>query len=296
MSLPRTDLAYERHGAKKAGVPGCHYAEGPFGTCRLHTLRIETEEAAKEVGCAVGTYRTLFFPPLPSAGDEEREGVVECLSSLLSDFSEALLGQRDGKGKRILVAGLGNRAMTADAVGPLAADEICATAHLRENEPKLLAHLGCAEIAVVTPGVMAQSGMESAALVKAAAGAFTPHLTILIDALAARSVDRLATTVQLSDTGLSPGAGIGNLRAAIDRQSLGCPIITIGTPTLTDAATLARDFLERIGAAPAEEEEKRLFAAAGGFFVCLRDADAVSTRYATVIARAINRAFGIPEL
>ena len=289
-----TDLAYERY-KTNPDLPGCRYEEEALGLCHLHTLYIENEEAQRATGCTVGTYRTLFFPSIATAGEYELEEIIEHLASLLARKTKKLLGE-DHVGKRILIAALGNRNMTADAVGPRAADGVCATAHLKECKPDLLNRLHCAEIALLSPGTLAQSGIESAELITAAADLFHPHLVIAIDALAARATERLATTIQITDTGISPGAGIGNPRAALSHATLGCPVISIGAPTVVNAATLTMDLLDRIRGKISKNERERLAAVARDFFVSSREADIISTRYATVIAQAINRTFGVPHL
>lgn len=290
-----TDLAYERNEGRE-DIPGSRYTEeeAPFG--RLHTLQIESEEAAAAIGCARGTYKTMFFPKIWELSTDEEQAIAEAASSLLSDMARFLLNREDTVGARILTVGLGNRAITADAVGPRAADSITATAHLRENAPDLLKKLECAELAVVTPGVMAQSGLESAELVKRTAEVFRPELVLVIDALAARSFDRLGCTVQFSDSGLAPGAGIGNRRAPLDRKTLGCPVIGIGVPTVTDTATLIYDTFARAGRPLRTEEERGAAEAGRSYFVSPREADTLTERFSSVIAYAVNAAFGIPRL
>ena len=286
--LPRTDLACERHGAA-ADRSGCTYTEEERGICRLHTLHVETEEAAARLGTPRGTYETLFFPPPWENGTEEDAAVEEELSRLLEKTAAAVLGGDDFTGRRILVVGLGNRRMTADAVGPRAADGITATAHLRAYRPSLLSRLLCAEVAVMVPGVMAQSGMESADLIRSAVAVFRPHLVLLIDALAARSFDRLGTTIQLADSGMAPGSGIGNCRAPLSPETLGCPVISVGVPTVTDTDTLLRDRLEEAGVTPPEDGTE-----GGRYFVSPRDADLLTEKLARCIAGAVNTVFGIP--
>lgn len=299
---PRTDLACERHRAD-SDIPGCRYRETDLGICRRHTLRVESERAAKESGCVRGWYETLLFPPVQQADSAALADVESRAADILREMSAALLQTNRFTGCRVLFVGLGNREITADAVGPLAADGIRATAHLRRHRPDLLAALACAEIAVTVPGVMAQSGMESAETVCAVVSRFRPDLVLVADALAARSFGRLAATLQFSDTGVSPGSGIGNRRAALDRTTLGCPVIAMGVPTVTDAATLAHDLLGKEAVTEekgATEIEKSPLAgtaipAADAFFVCPREADVIAKTCGALIAGAVNRVFGIPE-
>lgn len=287
----RTDMAYER-GSAAGKIPGAEYEECNRGPCRLHTLRVATAAAAKKTGCRRGIYRTLFFRPVWAMVADEEMAVSEELSRLMQEWGASLLGGEDFRGKRILVAGLGNRDITADAVGPRAADKINATAHLRENRPSLLRGLGCAELAVLAPGVMAQSGMESAALIGAAAKAFSPHLVITVDALCARAFSRLGSTVQLSDAGVEPGSGIGNRRAALNREFFGCPVLSVGVPTVTDTATLVYDALEQAGMPAPEGNLRRAVEAGREYFISPRETDVATEKLSDLISYAINSVFG----
>ncbi len=290
-----TELAYERYRASDA-IPGCRYTEKTLGTCRLHTLYIESEDAARAMDCGAGMYQTLFFSPIAGVGENELAEITKHVAHLLAQTANRLLTDGVGEGKRILIAALGNRDIAADAIGPLSADRIIATAHLRNNRPDILTHLHCAEIAILSPGVTMQSGIESAHLISTVAERFQPHFIIAIDALAARSAERLSTTLQISDAGVCPGAGTDSRHAVLDRPTLGCPVISIGAPTVTHAAALMRDLLDSLPLQISPGEEERLIASVDDCFLTLQDTNRISTRYATVIAQAINRAFGVPHL
>lgn len=138
------------------------------------------------------------------------------------------------EGETVLVAGLGNRGMTADAVGPLALESLLVTRHMIRALPRQFR--GFTPVAALAPGVLAQTGMEAAELLRAAADAAGAGAVVAIDALAARSRDRLCATVQLGDTGLIPGSGVGNRRNALDRETLGVPVVAVGVPTVIAAA------------------------------------------------------------
>ncbi len=144
-----------------------------------------------------------------------------------------------------LVVGLGNRAMTPDAVGPLAADSVLITRHLIAAMPKHFA--GFRPVAVQRTGVLGTTGVESAEAVRGLVEQVQPSMVIAVDALASRRVGRVCATVQLSDTGIIPGSGVGNHRAALNQETLGVPVVSIGIPTVVDAATLAVDLLEEAG-------------------------------------------------
>ena len=161
----------------------------------------------------------------------------------------------------VLVAGLGNRAMTPDAVGPLAVEHLLVTRHLISALPNCFGSFRA--VSAVTPGVLGQSGVESAEAVAALVRELQPAAVIAVDALAARRTERLCTTVQLSDTGIAPGSGVGNHRHPLNRETLGVPVIAIGVPTVIDGATLAADLLESAG----EEAGEALLRTAGAVTV-----------------------------
>ncbi len=279
-----TDLAYERHRASEA-LDGCRYKEEPLGLCRLHTLWVDTEECGAALGCSIGCYRTLFFPSVTTLGEGEMKEIVSALA--------ALLRQADiPRPKRVLVVGLGNRAVTVDALGPQAAGKIYATAHLKQSAPDLFPALDCAEIAVFTPDVTANSGLLTAPLVSAVARLFSPDLVIVVDALAARGLERLGTTIQVTDAGITPGAGVESGGIPLHRTDFPCPLLSIGAPTVCTPATLLRE----AGEALSDEVFERLQKETERFFLSPRDADSATRRLAEIIAEAVNRAFGVPYL
>ena len=191
------------------------------------------------------------------------------------------------------MAGLGNRYIASDAIGPLAVRDITVTRHIKELDPALFGSLGSATVSAIAPGVIGQTGIEAVEIIRGAAENVSPGLIIAIDALAAKSIDRLAVTVQLSDTGIAPGSGIGNARKAIDRATLGIPVISVGVPTVVDSSTLIYDMLNLAGADDIPDCVKNALDNGRSFFVTLKDADSASRENAKLIARAINLAFSV---
>ena len=179
-------------------------------------------------------YRYIGYLSLPRIG-RDLPILAELLARELRDMAAAMLGREPDPNCRILVAGLGNPAMTPDAVGPGTVSRLTVTRHLRGYDESLYAALGCCELSAVSPGVLGQTGMESAELVKCAAELVHPHLIVAVDALAAASCERLSSTVQLTDRGISPGAGIGNRRPGLNAETMGCPVMGVGIPTVVDA-------------------------------------------------------------
>ena len=227
----RTDLAMEAHLLARAragggALPGVAVSreEGPFPVTRVEVLDRRGQEA---LGKPPGIYLTL-----------ELEGYLRSPAQRLAPAAEALaralapLLPREGT---VFVAGLGNRAMTADAVGPLAVEHLLITRHLGKTLP------GFRPVAAAAAGVLGTTGLESAEWVRGLAERAESRAVIVVDALAARGMDRLCATVQLSDTGIIPGSGVGNRRMALNRETMGVPVISVGVPTVVDGATLALD-------------------------------------------------------
>ena len=283
----QTDLALER--TSPACQAGYQYEERDLGLCKHHLLVIRTSRAAKAANCPKGVYHTLSFPPLTALGACERQEIAYQLSLLLQEMTKKLLNMHQPEEERILIIGIGNRQQTVDAIGPRCADRIHATAQLSHD---LRGRLCCTSLAVFCPGVSAQSGMKSEALICAAVQQFRPGLVVLIDSLAARSIDRIGTTIQLTDAGIAPGSGVRGGGTALNAETLGCPTLSIGCPTVTDSTTLLHDLLSTL--ALPRRIKKRL-SAVKGCLVCPQQADDIIDHASAILADAINRAFGVPD-
>jgi spore protease len=185
--------------------------------------------------------------------------------------------------------------MTPDAIGPHTVDRLTVTRHLKGYDPALFGALGCCELSAISPGVMGQTGMESGEILRAAVELTGAELLVVVDALAARSCERLASTIQLSGAGIAPGAGIGNHRMAITRETMGCPVLGMGVPTVVDSSTLVYDALERAGVAVDDlpRELTRVLETGRSFIVTPRDCDAMTELTCRLLAMGLNRAFGV---
>lgn len=266
MAQRRTDLAVEAHqlwqeGAQGASaLDGVRAEEGEREGFPVTTVTVSTPEAALALGKPEGVYVTLELDGLL----RREEGAFARAAQAVAGALRPLL-PRDGSA---LVIGLGNRAVTPDLIGPLTLDHLLVTRHLVEQVPE---HFGdLRPVAAVSPGVLASTGMESSLVARALAEELRPACVVAVDALASRSLDRLCRTVQLSDTGVVPGSGVGNHRAALDREGLGAPVLTVGVPTVVDGATLALDLLEQAGA-PVPDRDA--LPQGDGFFVTPREVD-----------------------
>jgi spore protease len=261
---------------------------------------IETKKAAARLQKPQGIYVTMEAPLLLE-GDREYQKEV---SKELSRELRKLLPP-NYVGSKILIAGLGNRQVTPDALGPKVIDQLLITRHLiREYGKYLWEFSECCSVSSMVPGVMAQTGMEAAEVLKGVAGQIQPDVILVIDALAARSISRLNRTIQITDTGIVPGSGVGNHRCAINRQEMGVPVISIGIPTVVDAATIVTDafgnFMEqRTSAADAwntkeemEEQIRRILPPKlYTMYVTPKDIDEAVERLSHTIAEGLNATF-----
>lgn len=260
---------------------------------RVSTVQITDERGASAMGRPVGTYITVEAKGLHEGEESLRRFVAEVLAEQLVE----LIGKTQEK--EILVVGLGNRDATPDALGPVAVDELVVTRHLilqLGEEFRKKYHL--TSFFALAAGVLAQTGMESGEVIKSVVREMKPDVVIAIDALAARSTERLGTTVQITDTGIYPGAGIGNNRQALNMETLGVPVIAVGVPTVVDAATILRErmgnYLRRRGVndteceqilREAEEENGQVL------FVTPKGIDELVHRAGETVAEAINLCF-----
>lgn len=282
----RTDLAIELAEIhKKELFRGVETTARREGGVQIERTRIAAAEAEKIMGKPRGTYITIEAAPFSSSvapADEEIE--------ILAGEITSLLGNRDGL---ILVAGLGNADITPDALGPLAVGRVLATRHMtgKTAEAAGLSHLR--PVAAVAPGVLGQTGIETSEIIASLCEKIKPSAAIIIDALAAQSLSRLGNTVQLSDTGISPGSGVQNRRRELSCQTLGVPVLSLGVPTVVDACTLSSSLLGQWG----KNQEAGKYIAPEGreMMVTPRDVDQMVGRAAEVIAMGINRAMQ-PEL
>ena len=234
----RTDLAMEAHEllcakSRAQTLSGVDSRTVFRRGCSVTSVRIDTEGAARQLGKPRGRYVTLDLSPLQKNADD----VLERASRAVGAELRALLGENV---KSVLVAGLGNANMTPDAIGPRSAEHVLVTRHLRQNG----AFSAFCSVSVLTPGVLGRTGIEAMETLRGTVRAVQPDAVIAIDALASRSLIRLCSTVQLSDTGIVPGSGVGNHRCPLSRDTLGVPVYAIGVPTVVDAATLTLDVLE----------------------------------------------------
>ena len=298
----RTDLALEARefvedaNGSLRGIIVEEY-EKEEGEIHVTKVQITTKNGSKLLGKPIGTYITLEVPRLCEAGDNTEEGLYhEEIAREISNQLRQLL-RREKPEYSVLVVGLGNREVTADSLGPGVVEQLQVTRHMiREFGSLMKGEEGCVMVSAVIPGVMAKTGMESAEIVKGVAAETKPDVVIVIDALAARSVRRLNRTIQISNTGIHPGSGVGNHRNAIDSKGLKVPVLAIGVPTVVDAATIVSDTMEKLHkelreAAFLQARESSVFAELNNMYVTPKDIDSTIKRVTHTLAEALNMTF-----
>lgn len=275
MSLIRTDLAVESAEPMRSRLPdGVAVHEEERESVRMTRIEISTEDAAQKLGRACGRYITIELPPLESGVDP-----ADDVTHLAAKELRALL-PREGP---VLVVGLGNRQMTPDALGPETTRQIFATRHIPAEVARRTGLDGLRPVSALAPGVLGQTGIETGEIIRAVVRDTSPAAVIVIDALAARSLGRLGRTIQIADSGISPGSGVLNSRQELSAQSLGVPVISVGIPTVVDGVTLACDLT-------GQEDTSNIDATAKTMMVTPRDIDAIIARGAKNLSLAINAA------
>lgn len=276
----RTDLALEAAESLKHDLPaGVVQSEEKTENLTINRVKISDDEAARTIGKAVGDYVTVTVPPF-SGSIELEEAEIEVIAKEIA----AMLPESG----LVLVVGLGNNDITPDAVGPRTVRQILATRHISGEIAEQNGFVNLRPAAAITPGVLGQTGIETAEIIKSLCGDLKPGAVIAIDALAARNASRLGNTIQIASSGISPGSGVMNARRELSRKTLGVPVVSIGIPTVVDATTLASDLLSG-----GEDVESRrgLFEPEGSaMMITPREIDVLIGHACKTLSLAINKA------
>lgn len=291
----RTDLALEARGnvsEDSTTIKGIKVAQERDKENNITITRLDVlnKTGAEAIGKPMGTYITIEAPDMTMEDDGYHREIsvvmAEQLKKIIMDtynWNERL--------PKILIAGLGNSSSTPDALGPMVISNLMITRHIVEFMGYDEVEGAFAITSAIVPGVMAQTGMESSEIIQAIIKKTKPDLLLVIDALAARNINRLNTTIQISDTGIWPGSGVGNNRMAIDRKNMGVPVISIGVPTVVDAATLIYDAIRKINTS----DSTNLALDFKQMFVTSKDVDAIVKRLSYTISEGINICMGLAE-
>lgn len=295
----RTDLALESaelywETGSIGEIPGVHFDEKEKNGIGITSVEILNAEGEASLGKKRGKYVTISLPNLMGSDAAQREEIAKVLS-------EELLKMIQKRGLT-LVAGLGNREITPDSLGPSVISKLVVTRHLFSEMPKVTGDLSA--VCALSPGVLGITGIETGEIIKGVSERVKPDLIIVIDALASRKTERVIHTIQIADTGIHPGSGVGNRRKAINEETMGVPVIAIGVPTVVDAATIASDMISAVVASTNENKEntekttddvyahikENLPAKMANMMVTPKDIDALTERISQIIADGVNLA------
>lgn len=282
----RTDLAMEareiwQEGKERAQeIPGVKSEEYDREGFHITKVTILDENGERELKKPKGTYVTV---DLSGFLKKEEDAFGRAIRALAEEIKGMASQYQTGSA---LIAGLGNRNITPDAIGPETIDNVVVTRHLVSQLPDQFGKLK--QVAALSPGVLGITGMETGEIIKGVVEKVGPTVIVVIDALASRRISRLCTTIQIADTGIVPGSGVGNVRFAINRDTLGVPVIALGVPTVVDAATLAADVAENAGVTGFDFEQ--LTKGGGDLIVTPKDIDRNISDIAKVIGYGINLA------
>lgn len=307
----RTDLAIEA--TELLSSPDCEskidgievVTENHSSNIKVTWVKIKNKSGSLATGKPIGNYITIESEAMKENDAIEHENIIKVMSENLAKLKKV------DKNSLILVVGLGNRYVTPDALGPKVVSKVLVTRHITSTLPEQIdSYASVRPVSAISPGVMGITGIETGEIIKGIVDSIKPDLVIAVDALAARRSNRINSTIQMSDTGVTPGSGVGNRRMAIDEQTLGIPVIAIGVPTVVDAATLVNDTMDRIlSEMIAKTEEKSAFYKmledlegeekyslikeilnpyVGNMFVTPKEVDSVINRLTNIISNAIN--------
>lgn len=279
----RTDLALEAkemyEGEEADLTEGVDAFEEDCDGIKLTFVEVKNKKGENALGKAKGRYVTLQMPEFSRIGN----GYYNVCVNNLTRQIKRIIGQKENPS--VLVAGLGNRKITPDSLGPLCVENLIVTHHLKKMNINGITNLG--NISAVIPGVLGITGIESADVIKSVASYVKPDVIICIDSLVARDSRRLANTIQLTDTGISPGSGIGNTRAEISKKTTGTTVIAIGVPMVVEAATLVYDATESSDESVYSKIKKKT----GDMIVAPKETDELVMQMSKIISSAINLAF-----
>lgn len=292
----RTDLACESGGVPdKTSDSGIRYDEYSQDGIEVGLLTVINEVGEETTGRRKGRYYTINCGRIWLWDEDRIYHVSSVIAEHIVKITEEITGKKITPDFKVLVTGLGNCAITADAVGPNTVDMLTVTRHVKNSNRLIFDSIGCCELSAIKPGVLGQTGIESSELIMGAVEFVKPDVILAIDALAARSCDRLASTVQIADNGIHPGSGIGNRRNAITKETVGVPVIALGVPTVVDSSTLVYDALERAGIDEDDisDELKKVLDNGKSFFVSLKESDVIITDIAGLLSESIEKAFSL---
>lgn len=277
----RTDLALEASEKLIQNIDGIEQKIEEFKSLRSTEIIIKSEDAAKKIGKPKGKYITVEIPNFTDNNQDLKEKI-----KIISRKIRELIPEKG----LVFVVGLGNSNITPDAFGPKTIKSVLATRHITGELARSTGLDQLRPVAVLSPGVLGQTGIEVSEIILSITKRIKPSVVIVVDALASRETKRLGSTIQISDTGISPGSGVGNSRPSITKASLGVPVVSIGVPTVVDALTLAGDLIPQLDTKITEYIKEKVYPRGEPMMVTPREIDLLIERASNLTAMSINYA------
>ena len=288
-----SDLIMENSNISISKFADGSYSEECRRQCRICRIDTSTQANKKTSESSDGNFITVYTPLLCYLDDHQVQEISTDIATELRRIISASIGSPIDKRKTFLIIGLGNSAITPDCIGPMTVGKLNVTRHVKLTSPLTFDSMDICSVCAISCGVLGQTGVESAELVKALTAKIQPDAVIVIDALAARAWERLGATVQISDAGISPGAGVYNKQTALTKSSLGVPVIAIGVPTVVSAATLVGDALTNAGITKKGAILKKLTDSGKNLFVAPKECDLIAESVSDVLSASIEKALGV---
>ena len=280
-----SDLAVEKKGFFSMNdADASEYFEEEKQNCTICRLNIYDQNLADKYEREKGRYVTVFFDEVALI-DEKSFSLLADIVAREIELIFSSVCKNKIESCSVLVVGLGNSALSVDAIGPFTVEKLTVTRHIQKDFSR------GSSVAAIIPGVLSKTGIESAELVKAASENISPDVIIVVDSLLAARCENLGKTVQITDVGITPGSGVGNIRSAINKESLGVPVISIGVPSVVSSSTLIIDALEKAGVKEISDELVAVLRDGKSFFVTPRECDQLVERASSLLAEALNIAF-----
>lgn len=277
----RTDLALEASEKLKQNIEGLEQKIEEFKDIKATEITIKSETAAKKVGKPQGKYITIELPNFTDNNQDLKEKI-----KIISRKIRELIPEKG----LVFVVGLGNSNITPDAFGPKTISSVLATRHITGELARSTGLDQLRPVAVLSPGVLGQTGIEVSEIILSITKKIKPSVVIVVDALASRETKRLGSTIQISNTGISPGSGVGNSRPSINEESLGVPVVSIGVPTVVDALTLAGDLIPQLDEKITKYIKDKVYPRGEPMMVTPREIDLLVDRASNLTAMSINYA------
>lgn len=275
----RTDLALEEREMINTDIEGVDFYVEEFEDTKVSTLKIHSDKAAKQLRKDKGNYITIEVPALTDDFKNTEDRV-----RIIADEIQKIIPPSGP----ILVIGLGNINITPDALGPKSTSLVLATRHISGEIARSIGLEGLRSVAVLAPGVLGQTGIEIGEIILSLVNKLNPSAVIAVDALASKKLQRLGCTIQISNTGISPGSGIGNMRLPLNKSTLGVPVVGIGVPTVVDATTLVSDLLNVSSQEEFDNFKEKISPRGEKMIVTPREIDLLIQRASKLIAMSIN--------